>query len=196
MIEPVEVERVEREKAEVVLLRSVKRGAEHPLELCCSHRSEADQLAFAVRSIDLLPRRLDFALSATQEGLVVRGETESALDSPVEILRSVYGDAVRIGTPTIRYRRGPVVQEPHMGVRVMCSTEHFYSVRDDMESRDAVILDALVATHHGVLRVTVPLARLMGYSQYVARLTSGSARDVIWFSHYAPVVQPPPRPAA
>jgi len=44
------------------------------------------------------------------------------------------------------------------------------------------------------VRVTAPLARLLGYSGELARLTSGAGREVMWLSHYAPVesVQPPP----
>jgi hypothetical protein len=132
----------------------------YTIERICSHRSQRVQLVFALRAIELLPAGLDFSMAASQEGLIVRGETESSLDRPVELLKAIYSEQLRIGGLAIRYRRrGDVIEEPYMGVRVL-------------------------------VRATVSLVRLLGYSQHVHDLSGGSAREVIWFSHYAPIETP------
>lgn len=49
-----------------------------------------------------------------------------------------------------------------------------------------VLSIAVRACHCGHFARTT-LARLLGYSQHLAELTGGRAREVIWLSHYAPV---------
>ncbi|HEY4370214.1 MAG TPA: hypothetical protein VGN07_23485 [Steroidobacteraceae bacterium] len=111
---------------------------------------------------------------------------KKALDRPVELLRTLYGEELCIGEPTIRYRQGKDVEEPHMGVRVLCTATHFDAVRDDLAERGGVIT-AEVDHSIAVVRTTVPLARLLGYAQHLAQLTAGSGRESVWLSHYAPI---------
>jgi translation elongation factor EF-G len=165
---------------------------EYPLERTCSHLSEPLQLSFARRAMEILPQREDGSAEATHQGLVLRAETETAFEIPIEVLKEVYGDQVRIGSPTVRYHRSPQLEEPHMGVRVMCGNPHFAAVKADLLSRGARILDAEVTAQFGVVRATAPLVRLLGYAQALLELTAGSAREVMWLSHYAPVDIPPP----
>jgi elongation factor G-like protein len=172
---------------------SVFANTHYPLEQLCSHRSEPFQLAFARQAIEMLPQRPDRRFEATHRGLLLLAETESALESSAWILRDAYGELVSISAPTIRYQRGVVTEEPHMGVRVLSPAEYFDAVRDDLMRRGATLLDAEVMSSVAVVRVTAPLARLFGYSLDLARLTSGAGREVMWLSHYAPVEsQPPP----
>lgn len=160
---------------------------EYPLERTCSHLNEPLQLNFARRAMEILPQREDGSAEATHEGLVLRAETETAFEIPVEVLKDVYGDQVRIGSPTVRYHRSPQLEEPHMGVRVLCASPYFTAVKADLVSRGAHILDAEVTPQFGVVRATAPLARLLGYARVVADLSAGSAREVMWLSHYARV---------
>lgn len=163
-----------------------------PLERTCSHRHERFQLAFARRAIEILPPREDTEAEATHRGLVLRGETESALDRPIELLKDHYGDQIRIGAPTIRYQGTTQLEEPYMGLRVMCTERYFAAVKADLLARGATIEDAEVTGQFGVVRATAPLAKLLGYGKALKELTAGSGREVMWFSHYAPVEDEPP----
>jgi translation elongation factor EF-G len=60
-------------------------------------------------------------------------------------------------------------------------------VRDDLIARGAVISDAELAPPIAVVRGTASLAKLLGYPQQLAALTDGTAREVMWLSHYAPL---------
>jgi hypothetical protein len=170
--------------------------SQFPLERTCTHRAEPFQLAFARRALELLPRSPDRTYEASRKGLIIRGETESAVEHPTAVLKDLYGEQLRIGALTIRYRSGAVLEEPHMGVRVQCPSDHFAAVRADLLARGAIIQDEELTPIMGVVRCTAPLARLLGYAQTLARLTQGRGREVMWLSHYAPAEPPPPPPAA
>lgn len=163
--------------------------AGHPLELTCTHRSERQQQAFAERVLGFLPERHDCQFEASPAGIVIRAETEAALEGPTEILREVYGDQIDIGPLTIRYRHGAALEEPHMGVRVLCAAKDFPAVRQDLLERGATLLDQEVSRTTAVVRATAPLAKLLGYSRHLADLTGGTAREVMWLDHYAPCVK-------
>jgi hypothetical protein len=164
--------------------------AEHPLERTCRHRSEHRQLAFAERVLGFLPQQRDCLFEASPEGIVIRGATESALEGPTELLREVYGEQIAIGPLKIRYRKGAELEEPHMGVRVLCAAKDFAAVRGDLLARGAKILDEEVAQSIGVVRATAPLAKLLGYARDLVGLTAGTAREVMWLDHYEPCAQP------
>jgi len=138
----------------------------------------------------LLPQPRDCLFEASADGIVVRGATESALEGPTQLLREVYGEQLAIGPLTIRYRKGAALEEPYMGVRVLCAARDFQAVRSDLLARDAKILDEEVSQSIGIVRVTAPLAKLLGYSRDLVALTAGSAREVMWLDHYAPCAQP------
>jgi hypothetical protein len=165
---------------------------EYPLEQTCWHLYEPFQLTFARQALQMLPQNEDGAAEATHRGLVLRAETEAELEKFLDRLKHYYGDQIRAGSPTIRYHRSPELEEPHMGVRVLCQPTHFAAVKADLLARGAAILDAELTSRHGVVRANASLARLMGYPRALAQLTAGSAREVMWFSHYAPVDRPPP----
>lgn len=163
----------------------------YTIERICAHRSERFQLVFALRAIELLPLGLDYALAASQEGLIVRGETESSLDRPVELLKAIYGQQLRVDALAVRYRRrGVIIEEPCMGVRVLCAAEYYDAVKEDLIARGGALSDTEVTPRVAVVRATVSLARLLGYSRHVHELTGGTGREVIWFSHYAPIGTP------
>jgi hypothetical protein len=140
--------------------------------------------------LGFLPQPRDCQYEASPAGIVIRGATESALEGPTELLREVYGEQIAIGPLTIRYRKGAGVEEPHMGVRVLCAAKDFAAVRRDLLARDAKILDEEVNQSIGIVRATAPLAQLLGYAHDLVRLTAGSAREVMWLDHYAPCAQP------
>jgi hypothetical protein len=164
---------------------------DYPLECICWHRTEQSQLGFARKAIRILPLRPDRSLEVSNRGLVVSGETEAMVTSAIDVLKTVYREELCVGALTVRYRHGTVLEEPHMGVRVLCSASHFNAVREDLLSRGAVISDAEVMPPIGVIRATTSLVKLLGYSRHLAALTDGKAREVIWLSHYAPRAKAP-----
>lgn len=171
-------------------------AADFPIERCCTHRSERFQLAFARKAIEVLPHDDGTAFQPGPGGLLIAAESELALERPVRRLEEVYGDLVRIGPPKIRYRQGDRVEQPFMGLRVLCSPEHYEPVREDLRTRRAVIMDAEVTRRFGIVRACAPLATLLGYPDSLARITEGRRQLVMWLSHYEELQEPPPGAAA
>jgi hypothetical protein len=165
---------------------------EYPLERLCSHLYEPFQLTFARHAEQLLPQEDEVEVEATHRGLVLRGETEAALEHAVEMLRDYFGEQIRIGPAVVRYHNGSTLEEPHMGLRVRCSPEHFEAIKADLIARDALIVAAEIHPACGEVRATAPLAKLMGYARSLDKLASGTAHQVMWLSHYAPTQAPPP----
>ena len=169
---------------------------EYAIECMCTHRGERFQLAFARRAVEVLPEDEWTRYEPSRKGLKVLAETELALERPIARLHEVYGNAVRIGPPTVRYQPGKPLQEPHMGLRVTCPPDCFEALRADLQMRRAVIVDAEPGTQLGILRATAPLGRLIGYPASVAALTAARAKLVMWLSHHAPIEEPRQRKTA
>lgn len=169
---------------------------DYPIERKCSHLADRFQLGFARKAMELLPQGVETAFAPGPQGLVIMAETEMALERPVKVLSEIYGDQVRIGPPTIRYRRssqpGANTEEPHMGLRVLCAPACYEAVRHDLRLRQAVILDAEVNRQFGIVRARAPLAALIGYPARLAELTSEHGQLVMWLSHYEILEDPPP----
>jgi predicted membrane GTPase involved in stress response len=141
----------------------------------------------------MLPEKEAIELEASDQGLLLRAETEAELEHCIEILHDYYGSQIRFGAPTVRYHRGETLEEPYMGVRVRCSPEYFAAVRSDLRARRASIEDSECNPTYAVIRATAPLARLIGYSWNLSKLTAGTAHEVMWLSHYAPIESPTPK---
>jgi predicted membrane GTPase involved in stress response len=167
--------------------------ADFPIELCCAHRSEQLQLEFARKAIEILPKDSSTTFAPEPRGLVIAAETEMALERPVRRLADVYGDMVRIGPPTVRYRHeGERIEQPIMGLRVLCPPECYEPIREDLRLRRAAIMDAEVNRRFGIVRANAPLAALIGYPDRMAALTRGRGQLVMWLSHYEELEDPPP----
>lgn len=159
-----------------------------PLECICSTSATAFQLGFARGARMLVPERDDVACEPTSAGLLIRAETETALERPIALLREVYGEALRVGPPTIRCREtADGVSEPYMGLRVRCPRDRLEAVRAGLVRRDGQIVEAHAEGLYAVVRATAPLVRLLGYAGELAALTGEHGHLVMWFSHYAPV---------
>lgn len=163
-----------------------------PLEQKCSHSEERFQLVFARNAVEILNDQPNCRLQPTGGGLLILGETEDAVSRPIRILRSAYGDSLTVGPVTIRYREGPVVEEPHMGLRVSCPASDGDAVRRDLRRRGAIIVSQETERSLAVMRASAPLAVLLGYSDFLALHTEGRGKVAMWLSHYAPVSTSPP----
>ena len=160
---------------------------EYAIECTCSHRAQKFQLAFARTAMQLLGRHEDIAFAARRAGLTILAETELALERPLSRLHDLYADALCIGPPLVRYRRGAIVEEPYMGLRVLCPPTQLEAVKRDLLTRGASILDTESNDRFGVVRASAALARLIGYPGRVRELTSEHVQLVMWLSHYARV---------
>ena len=170
---------------------------EYPLERICSHCYAPFQLTFARQAAQLVREADEVDVEATHRGLLLRGETEEAFVHSVQLLRDYFGNQIRIGPAVVRYHNGATVEEPHMGLRVLCGPEHFEPVKADLDARDAVIVASEIGPTCAVIRATVPLAKVLGYASHLAKQTSGTAHHSMWLSHYAPLeVWPPDNTAA
>lgn len=167
-----------------------------PLQRVCSRRSARIQLTFAREALEILTARPDCAFDAGNSGLIIRGETEAAVSRPVEILKSAFAEDLLVGELTVRYRKGAVIEEPHMGLRVSGSRAVIDEVRKDLDARGATTLSVENEKHFSVVRATAPLVLVLGYSEWLAQQSAGKADVVMWLSHYAPVPSRRPPSAA
>lgn len=165
---------------------------EYPLEQVCTHLYEPFQLNFARHAEPLLSQEDEVEVEATHRGLVLRGETEAALDRAIQRLRSYFGNQIRVAPAIVRYHHGATVEEPHMALRVGCPAEHFEAVKAGLIARDALIVASIIDCACGEIRATAPLAKMMGYARSLTQLTLGTAHEVMWLSHYAAIQEPPP----
>ena len=83
-----------------------------------------------------------------------------------------------------------------MGLRVLCSPQHFDTIRRDLLMRKAQILDSELNARFGVLRAEAPLSALVGYPNRFDSITGGRGQIAMWLSHYEPVDEPDPENAA
>jgi hypothetical protein len=175
---------------------AIEQYPEYPLERLCTHLYEPFQLTFARHAAQLLAHVDEVEVEATHRGLVLRGETEAVLGHAKELLLGYFGNQIRVGPATVRYHNGTTCEEPHMGLRVRCSPEHFEAIRVDLIARDGLIAVSHIDPACGEIRATAPLAQLMGYARSLAKLTSGTGHAMIWLSHYARTEVPPPDDSA
>ena len=160
--------------------------AKFPLEQICSHSDQPFQLAFARSAKDIVRDREDCYLQATGSGLLILGETEEAVSHPVTLLKQTFGDRLRLGKLTVRYRKRALVEEPHMGLRISCPLRYAHAVRSNLDARGAVRISTADERSFAVIKASAPLVSLLGYSDFLTRLTEGTGRVVMWLSHYAP----------
>src|SRR5690606_4594447 len=106
--------------------------------------------------------------------LTIRGETEEAIAEAVAVLANAYRAALCVSPPTIRYHKGEMLEEPWMGLRIRCATQHLDRVKADLALRSASIASSEVDGRVAVLNARAPLAVLIGYGAALAKLTDGS----------------------
>lgn len=165
---------------------------EFAIECKCSHRGERFQLAFARAAMEIVPKDETTAFEPSGHGLTLLAETELSLERPLARLRAVYGDELHVESPHVRYKKGERLEEPYMGLRVLCGPQHFDGIRRDLMMRNAKVLDSELNGRFGVIRAEAPLASLVGYPARIDTLTHGRGQLAMWLSHFAPVEPDPP----
>ena len=189
--EPEEVNRVVESKQDGPL------QAEFPIERLITHTGHRFQRGFATQAIGLFEASEAFAFLAVDDGLLIRGENEEALATPVDILRQAHGPALHLQPPRVRHLllEGQWC-EPVMQLRVQVLVEYLGPVRQHLLAAGARVLDVDVHLDAGVIRAEAPLARLLGLGEDFKRLTEGRGTHWIWLDRYAPLDTPPEPGAA
>jgi hypothetical protein len=151
-----------------------------PIEQLVRRKDTRFQLGFATEAKELLPPRDEFVLAPSSKGLRVLGRNEDALDTPVEILRDVYGPKVQVLPP-----EGVQVKQPIMHVRISTELRFSDAVKRALLERAAVPEEEHVRSRYCVLRYLAPLAHLLGLPAELSLIANGTARHWIVLSHYA-----------
>jgi predicted membrane GTPase involved in stress response len=154
------------------------------------------QLGFATQAKQLVPRRDEYLLSASHNGLHLFARNEDGLAAPVGLLREVYGPDLDVQPPRVRLIEGVQVQEPIMHVRISLKLRYADLAKRALDARGAMLTEEYVRSAYCVLRFEAPLAQLLGLPDELARLTEGTARHWIVLSHYALVTRDPGGKAA
>ncbi len=162
-----------------------------PVEQLARSTSTRFQLGFARMTMHLLPDFDDVVLEASSDGLRMLARYETALNLPCEVIRQLHGENVAIDKPRVRFLFGDPIQEPIMWVRSAVRSSHAEDVIQDLVARDAEIQEVDWTAPLAVVRARAALRRVLGYPQWLAALTSGTAELRMWLSHYAPI---PPDP--
>lgn len=151
-------------------------------------RSTTDkfQLKFAEKSVELLRAIRGVHSTPTNNGLLLLGITEAALDPAVAVLRARYGKELHATSKRVRYLDEPL-REPIMDVFVRVSARHGDKVVRDLARRRAVTHFKIIEKRGWIMRVGAPMAELLGYADDLAAMTDDSAEHWITFNDWEPV---------
>jgi hypothetical protein len=132
--------------------------------------------------------RPDEALCVTDHrGIRLLGPTEEALQRAIAELRSRHGDALVFEPPAIRYIHGAMVLEPWMHVLVNVPSQYGFLIKHDFVRRRGDIrrLDQRGAAF--VLEGEAPLAKILGYADWLKHASNGEPAVALRLSRYLPV---------
>lgn len=167
--------------------------SEFPVERLARLAASPFQIGFARQALRLLEPSDLLACEATQQGLLLRSPDEEALARPVALLNAIYGEQLVLSPPRVHYLvRNHQPHEPIMILRVRCARRYRDAVRNDLDAREAVLLEEHSHPRVAVLRTEAPLRTLFGYAETLAQLSENTARHWIWLDRYVPVESPPP----
>ena len=169
---------------------------QYPLEALARRRAARSQFEFARDARRVLVDTDDAIFEAHEQGLAIFTAHEEALATPLRLLREIYGDFVEVRSPRVRVIPGNPPQEPIMHVRVAARSKFGYRVRAELRARGALLIEHCTRGSLEIFRAEAPLKSLLGFPARLDALTDGAAERVIRLVRYAPLVMPPPLPAA
>jgi hypothetical protein len=126
-------------------------------------------------------------LVADPKCLRVLARTERALAGPVGALRQRYGKRIVVEPPAVRYAHGAPVLEPYMIVLLCGPEDQLPVVQRDLAKRRSRITRLERQAGIYVLEAEAPLANLLGYCDWLQRLTGGNTDASMWLSRYLPI---------
>jgi hypothetical protein len=168
---------------------------QYPLESLARRRATTSQIDFAKEARRVLVDSDDAMFEAHDHGLAIFAANEDALQTPVRVLKDMYGDFVDVRRPKVRVVPGNPPQEPIMHVRISMRTDYSMGVLAELRTRGARIVEQCIRGRVVILRAEAPLASLLGLPSRLDAMTDGTAAQSIRLLRYAPVPAPT-RPAA
>ncbi len=166
--------------------------SEFPLERLAQLASSPFQIGFARQVVRMMETSDTLAYEATHDGLLMRGQNEDVLGKPVNLLRDLYGEALVLHPPQVRYMSlGNRPYEPIMLVRVRILPRDKAAVLESLGARGVTVLEEELRPAICVLRAEAPLRQLLGYGEVLSALTQGSGLYWTWLDRYVPMDDPP-----
>lgn len=162
---------------------------EYPIAQLAQSARTRFQLGFARMTMHLMPKFDDVVLEPSEQGLMILGTSEMALQSPGEVIRQIHVDEVKLEEPRVRLLHGADVREPVMWVHARAGHGHAEAIVQELITRGAAIESVDWMLPKPSILATAPLRCLLGYPQTLAELSQDTAELKMWLSHYA--VMPP-----
>lgn len=156
------------------------------LEQRITNRSEVFQLKFA-REAEALLAEAGLAPRASHAGLLLLADGEAALVHAADVLRARYGDCLQTERPRVLYVHEPVLMEPVMEAVVTVPYAGAAAIERNLLGRGALVLEALVEDGISRIHAELPMAKLLGYADYLRNATRGAGTCRTAFRRYAPV---------
>ena len=160
---------------------------QYPLEILVRLRDTRSQIDFARRAGEAFAESDDIACEPMERGLAIFAAHEAALAGPMRVLEEIYGEAIEMRGPRIRYIPGAPLHEPIMHVRITTRRRWADAVARELKLRDGVILEECARHRDTVIRAEVPLALLLGFEALLEAMTEGEAACTMRLARYAPV---------
>lgn len=168
---------------------------QYPLETLARKRGTVSQLEFARQARGALFDTDEAIFEAHGHGLAIFAANEDAIEGPARILRQIYGNAVEIRRPKVRFMPGEPPQEPIAQVRITTTTRFAFAVVAELRRRQARILEKCERRRVFVVRAKAPLAALLGLPAALDAIAGEEAVHAIRLLGYAPL-EPDPGPVA
>ena len=131
---------------------------------------------------------------ADYNGLRLLGKSEGALDAAVEPLRRRFGDRLVVDPPSVRYAFGVPTLEPYMTVAISGPQRYLPAIQTDFLQRRGRVLRVQQGGPF-VLEGEAPLARLLGYRQWLRYSMDNVPNVYLCLSRYLPIDDDGPRAA-
>ena len=138
-------------------------------------------IEYSIRSTALSGISLGFA-TVNLKVTVLRGTYDPARSGDI-----AFGVAAEMAFKDAMAKGGTVLLEPIMNLEIESPLEYLSGIQSDLNSRRARILEVDVHCDPAVLRGTVPLANVFGYSTTVRSLSQGRASFSLEPLEYQPV---------
>ena len=156
-----------------------------PLSVLITRPSAVSQAWFAREAVGAVARGPVLRAEPSQEGLVLRGVTESDLEVAYLALKNEFGD-VQCGNPNVEYIRAETFLEPYYSATVDTPEYFMGAVVSDLSSRRATILDTSDIPGGKRIQADVPVAECLGYSTALRRITKRRGEYKFEFAGYRP----------
>src|ERR1041385_3740647 len=107
----------------------------YPIESLARKRGAASQLAFAQQARCALFDSDEAVFEAHPHGLAIFAANEDAIDSSARTLREIYGNAVEVRRPSVRYMPGEPPHQPIAPVRITTLNDFSLAVLAELRRR-------------------------------------------------------------